>query len=64
MAYLRVIALYREHREWVAGAMFESAKCHEALGDKAQALNSYNDIIKNFSDTKWAKPATERRNTK
>ena len=64
MAYLRVIALYREHREWVAGAMFESAKCYEALGDKAQALKSYNDIIKDFSDTKWAKPATERRSAK
>lgn len=61
MAYMRVIALYRDHRDWVAGAMFESAKCYEALGDKAQALKAYDDILKNFNDTKWAKPAAERR---
>ena len=40
--------------------MFESAKCSEALGDKEQAKKSYEDIIKNYGNTKWAKPAKER----
>jgi TolA-binding protein len=60
VAYLRVIALYRDHPEWVAAAMFESAKCHEALGDKAQAKQLYETIVKDYGNTKWAKPAAER----
>jgi len=60
VAYLRVVALYREQREWVAAAMFESAKCSEALGDKDQARKNYEDIVKNYGNTKWAKPAKER----
>ncbi len=63
MAYLRVIALYGEYPEWVAGALFESGKCHEALGDKEQAMKAYDDILKNHKGTKWAKAAAERRGT-
>jgi len=64
VAYLRVEALYREHREWVAAAMFESAKCNEALGDKEQAKQIYSSIIKDYGKTRWAKPAAERLGSK
>lgn len=61
VAYLRVIALYREHREWVAAAMYESAKCYEALGDKSQAGKTRAELLSGYGDTKWAKLAAERR---
>ncbi len=61
LAYLRVIALYGAYPEWVAGALFETGKCQEALGEKAEAGKSYDEILRNFKGTKWAKPAAERR---
>ncbi|MEI6809319.1 MAG: tetratricopeptide repeat protein [bacterium] len=64
VAYLRVEALYHEHSEWVAAAKFESAKCSDALGDTAQAKAIYGDIVKDYGNTKWAKPAAERLGTK
>lgn len=60
VAYLRVIALYPEYRQWSAGATFESGKCYEKLGDSAQARNAYQNVVSNYGDTKWADPATER----
>lgn len=64
VAYLRIEALYHEHREWVAAAKFESAKCSEALGDNAQAKATYGEIVKDYGNTKWAKPAAERLGSK
>lgn len=61
VAYLRVSALYGAYPEWVAGALFESGKCYETLGDKDQAAKAYDEIVRNHKDTKWAKPAAERR---
>lgn len=61
MAYLRVSALYSAYPEWVAGALFESGKCQEALGDKAEAVKAYDEILRNYKGTKWAKPAGDRR---
>lgn len=64
VAYLRVEALYRDHREWVAASMFESAKCNEALGEKDQAKKTYGDIVRDYGNTRWAKPAAERLKSK
>lgn len=60
VAYLRLIALYGQHREWVAAASFESGKCHEALGNAADARAFYRDVVEKYKDTRWAESAAER----
>ena len=60
VAYLRLIALYGQHREWVAAASFESGKCHEALGNTEDARTFYRDVAEKYKDTRWAAAAAER----
>jgi TolA-binding protein len=60
LAYLRVQALYPEAREWVAAALFENAKCSEALGNKEEARKFYREIVEQYKDTKWAELASDR----
>lgn len=60
LAYLRVQALYPDSREWVAAAMFENAKCAEALGNRADALAIYREVSEKYKDTKWAALAADR----
>ena len=58
--YLRIQALYPEAREWLAASTFESAKCFDALGQKADARKAYQDVADNYKDTKWAGLAADR----
>ncbi len=60
LAYLRVQALYPEVREWVAAAMFENAKCAEALGNKEEARKILREVADQYKDTQWAALATGR----
>lgn len=60
VAYLRVLALYPQYKQWVVGATFESGKCYAALGDNAEARKAYQSVVNNYKDTKWAGLAAER----
>ena len=60
VAYLRVQALYADHLEWVAGAIFESAKCSEELGNVEEARKAFEEVVQQHKGTKWARLAAER----
>ncbi len=60
VAYLRVQALYPTVEEWCAAAMFESAKCYDAMGDSNSATTALRDLIQKYKETKWASLAAER----
>lgn len=60
MAYLRVQALYPDVREWVAASLFESAKCHEELGQAGEARLALEEVVKTYGGTKWAELAADR----
>jgi len=62
VAYLRIQAIYGAYPEWVAGALLEMGKCHEALGRAGEANRAFRQVVQDFPDTRWAALARERLN--
>lgn len=58
-AYHRVEQLFPFPR-WQAGALLQSGKCHEMLGDFRQAVTLYAQVLKDFPDTPFAEEASQR----
>lgn len=56
-AYSNVEVLYRAFDEWVAKAMLRSAESYIQLGNRGQARNTLNTIVKNYPGTPEAERA-------
>lgn len=46
--------------EWSAAAIFEAARCFEALQKSGEARAQYRDLLARFPDSSWAEPARAR----
>jgi TolA-binding protein len=57
--YLRVEILY-DFPTWQAAALFEAAKCHEALGQWRQAADLYRRLTKDFPNSDLKTDAEQR----
>lgn len=60
--YLKVYLLYK-FPEWQAPALFQAGQCEELIGTKESlegARKSYQSLLKDFSNTDYAKRAAER----
>lgn len=59
VCYLKIVVLYFEFQDQVAGALLKSAKCYKALGDDKRTIETYEEVIKKFPGTNYAKGANE-----
>lgn len=57
--YLRLEILYA-YPELQAAALLQAAKCHELLGEKQQAAQTYRRLVKSYADTTFAGEAARR----
>lgn len=60
--YLRVEILY-DFPTWQAAALLQAGKCHERLGEWQPAVELYARLLKDYSQTEFAKDASERLKT-
>ena len=58
-AFLRVYIQYK-FPDWQAPALFQVARCEEALMKWKAAARSYQDLIREYPDTEWAGRAKKR----
>lgn len=58
-AYHRVETLFA-YPQWQAAALLQSGKCHEQLGQWQDAISVYALILRKYSDTQYASPASDR----
>lgn len=59
-AYLKVVALWSEHKEWVAAAHFELGKCYLDQKNAKEARGAWRTVVEQYGDTKWAAAAKEQ----
>lgn len=57
--YLRVEILYA-YPTWQAAALLQAGKCHELLGETAEALELYARLMKRYPDTQFSEEAARR----
>lgn len=58
-AYFKVYSLYNS-TEWQSAALFQVGQCDEALGNRKKAIESYQDLIKEFPKSKFVSKAKKR----
>lgn len=58
-SFLRVVYGY-SYPKWQAEAAFEAARCHEALGQKPQAIGMFQEILDKFPKSEQAETAKKR----
>ena len=56
--YLRVKILY-DYPQWQAVALLQAGKCRERLGEAKEAAKLYQEILKDYPDTSYAKDAAK-----
>lgn len=59
VCYLKIVVLYYEFQDRVANALLKSAKCYKALGDDKRMIGTYEEVVKKFPGTNYAKGANE-----
>jgi len=59
-AYLRVVALWGNYKEWAAAAQFEIGKAYQQLDKPAEAREAFQTVVSKYGDTKWAQPAKDQ----
>lgn len=59
VCYLKIVVLYYEFQHQVANALLKSAECYKALGDNKRMIETYEEVIKKFPGTNYAKRANE-----
>jgi len=62
-AYSKVKVLYEAFSNWVSKAQVNSARCHIKLGNRGDAQNLLNAVIKNYPGTDAAKEAQKLLNS-
>lgn len=58
-AYLKVYLLYK-FPQWQAPALYQAGQCDEALQQWEKALTSYEDLLRDFPSSEYAKLARKR----
>lgn len=56
-SYSNVKVLYSAFDDWVSKSMLRSAECYIQLGNRGEARNTLNEIVKNYPGTEEAKKA-------
>jgi len=56
---LKVDVLYA-YPEWSAAALYEAGRCLNELNRASESTRQFDDLVKRFPDTNWAKLAKER----
>ncbi len=59
VSFFKVIAGYG-YPKWQAYATYEAARCFEALGHKPQAVQQYEELLKNYPDSEQVPLAKQR----
>ena len=57
--YTRLVSVY-DLPAWQAPALLQEGKCFELLSDKAEAAKSYNELIRKYPETEFARQGKER----
>lgn len=57
--YYSVVSLY-QYPVWQSAALFQAAKCSELLDMKADAIETYRELIKDYPESDYAKDASKR----
>lgn len=57
-SFLRVAIIY-DHPELTPEAMYRSIRCHRKLGENTEARNFFNELLKRYPSSEWAKKARE-----
>lgn len=55
-SFLRVAIIY-DHPELTPEAMYRSIRCHRKLGETTEARNFFNELLKRYPASEWAKKA-------
>ena len=56
-AFLWLPLVYDADRSLCARSAFEAAESLRAMGDLAQAANTYSEVVLRYGDTRWGRPA-------
>jgi TolA-binding protein len=58
--YLKVITIFRARGDIDAQCRFKIAECADKLGQREQAKQYWQDVVKDYPDTEWAQKSKER----
>ncbi|HOJ59955.1 MAG TPA: tetratricopeptide repeat protein [bacterium] len=57
-SFLRVAIIY-DHPELTPEAMYRSIRCHRKVGENTEARNFFNELLKRYPSSEWAKKARD-----